>query len=44
MPDNIVVTLKTEKPGGFWPFLRGCFAWIGFGGGRRGGDVLTEQS
>jgi len=30
MPENIVVTLKTEKPGGFWPFLRGCFAWIGF--------------
>lgn len=31
MPDNnIVVTLKTEKPGGPWPFVRGCFAWIGF--------------
>jgi len=32
MPENIVVTLRTEKQGGgFWPFLRGTFAWIGFG-------------
>jgi hypothetical protein len=31
MPENIVVTLKTEKPGGFWPFVRGVFACIGFG-------------
>jgi hypothetical protein len=31
MPDNIIITLKTEKPGGFWPFVRGLFAWIGFG-------------
>jgi hypothetical protein len=30
MPDNIVVTLKTEKPAGVWPLVRGCFAWIGF--------------
>jgi hypothetical protein len=30
MPDNIVVTLRTEKPGGVWPFVRGCFAWVGF--------------
>ena len=31
MPEYIV-TLKSEKQGGgFWPFLRGCFAWIGFG-------------
>jgi hypothetical protein len=32
MPENIVVTLKTENQGGFWPFVRGTFAWIGFGG------------
>jgi hypothetical protein len=32
MPENLVVTLRTEKQGGgFWPFLRGTFAWIGFG-------------
>ena len=32
MPENIVVTLKTEKSGGgSWPFVRGTFAWIGFG-------------
>jgi hypothetical protein len=31
MPENITVTLKTEKPGGLWPFVRGTFAWIGFG-------------
>jgi len=33
MPENIVVTLRTEKTGGggLWPFLRGTFAWIGFG-------------
>jgi hypothetical protein len=30
MPENITVTLKMEKPGGLWPFLRGAFAWIGF--------------
>lgn len=30
-PENIVVTLKTEKPRGLWPFVRGTFAWIGFG-------------
>src|SRR6516162_3840815 len=30
-PENIVVTLKTEKPRGLWPFVRGLFAWIGFG-------------
>jgi hypothetical protein len=32
MPENnIVVTFKTEQPGGVWPFVRGCFAWVGFG-------------
>jgi hypothetical protein len=31
MPENIVVTLKTEQSGGVWPFVRGSFAWIGFG-------------
>jgi hypothetical protein len=31
MPDNIVVTLRTEKPpGAVWPVLRAGFAWIGF--------------
>jgi len=30
-PENIVVTLKTEKPGGLWPLIRGTFARIGFG-------------
>lgn len=30
MAENMVITLKTEKPGGLWPFVRGCFAWIGF--------------
>ena len=30
MPENITVTLKTEKPGEVWPFVRGVFAWIGF--------------
>jgi len=31
MPENIVVTLRTEKQGGgLWPFVRGLFAWVGF--------------
>jgi hypothetical protein len=30
MAENIVVTLKQEKEGALWPFVRGCFAWIGF--------------
>jgi hypothetical protein len=31
MPQEIVVTLKTQQPGGVWPILRGAFAWVGFG-------------
>ena len=31
MPENITVTLKTEKSGGLSTFVRGLFAWVGFG-------------
>jgi len=31
MPQEIVLTLKTEKPGAVWPFIRNTFALIGFG-------------
>jgi hypothetical protein len=30
MPE-IVVTLKQQQSSGIWPFVRGTFAWVGFG-------------
>jgi hypothetical protein len=44
MPENIVVTFKTEKPGGLWPFVRGCLAWIGFGAVAVGVSVLDSPN